>query len=329
MIQLFSRLFRGKKLHKQKAPNQRKKTDGRSTRVVDFLDIASLGVSGSTWQNYQTALRSFQQFNQGKTPVFADLTANRLADYERWLRQQGVCPNTSSCYMRSLRAVYNKAVEKRYIKRGNPFTKVFAGNEKTVKRTLSRRDIGKLQTACLTDEHEEVARNFFLFSLYAMGMPFADMARLKQRQITNGVLTYHRQKTGKKICLKIEPCMARIIEKYARTDTDYLFPILYKVKGGKAVPQGYTTALWQYNRLLKQVAARVRIQTNLTSYVARHSWASMAYQENVDLNIISQALGHTDTQTTRIYIADIENRQIAQANHKILRGLITTPLAKR
>ncbi|WP_373803770.1 tyrosine-type recombinase/integrase, partial [Bacteroides heparinolyticus] len=138
-----------------------------------------------------------------------------------------------------------------------------------------------------------------------MGMPFTDLAHLKQSQVKDGVLTYHRRKTDRPVRVKLEKCMLDILEKYRAEGTDYLFPILYKVKDGKIQSVSYACALNRYNRSLKLLARRAGIAVKLTSYVARHSWASIAYEHGVGLPVISKALGHTDTKTTLIYIEGI------------------------
>ncbi|WP_373724882.1 phage integrase SAM-like domain-containing protein, partial [Bacteroides heparinolyticus] len=99
-----------------------------------FVHAATRGVSRSTADNYRTAVNSFIGFSDGGDVPLSILDAETMRRYERWLHEQGVCPNTSSCYMRSLRAIYNKAVAKRLVKDKTPFKHVFTGNEKTIKR---------------------------------------------------------------------------------------------------------------------------------------------------------------------------------------------------
>lgn len=293
-----------------------------SPTLSGFINTAAQGVSSSTADNYRTAVRSFVRFNGCKDVPLSALNAETLRCYERWLRKQGVCPNTSSCYIRSLRAIYNKAVGKRVISDKAPFKGVFTGNEPTAKRCIGVEEIHKLNL--FSPPHGKEALDFFLFSLYTMGMPFIDMAYLKQSQIKNGVLTYRRCKTGKQIKVTLEPCMLDILAKYKMKGMDYLFPILYKVKSGKTIAVSYSYALNRYNRQLKELAQKAGIKERLTSYVARHSWASIAYENNVDLPIISKALGHANTQTTLVYIEGIKDERLAQANRELLKEYFQT-----
>ncbi len=245
--------------------------------------------------------------------------------------------------MRSLRAIYNKAAAKPLVKDKAPFKGVFTGNERAVKRSIGEKEICKIKS--LSPGPSPIGRgergkrgvgaagagdsaaDFFLFSFYAMGMPFVDLAHLKRSQIKDGVLTYHRRKTGQQVRVTLEPCMIDILDKYATQESEYLFPILYKVergkdgKSGKTMEVPYPLALNRYNRALKALARQARISVSLTSYVARHSWASIAYGRNIDLPVISKALGHTNTQTTLVYISEIDDRQLASANRKLLKGI--------
>ena len=202
-----------------------------------FTDAATKVVSRSTADNYRTAVRSFVRFNGGGDVPLSALNAETLRRYERWLRDRGVCPNTSSCYMRSLRALYNKAAAKRLIRDRTPFKGVFTGNEKTVKRSIGTKEIrGLIQpfsspphgagAGSETSKALSLALDLFLFSFYAMGMPFADLARLRKTQIKDGVLTYSRRKTGRQVRVKLEPCMLDILAKYRTEGTDYLVPLL-------------------------------------------------------------------------------------------------------
>lgn len=295
-----------------------------------FTGAASRGVGRSTAENYRTAVRSFVRFNGGRDVPLSALDAETLRRYERWLREGGVCPNTSSCYLRSLRAIYNKAASKRLVKDRAPFKGLFTGNERTVKRSIGAEEVRRLVLSpfpppCGGGKEKGAAPapgasalDLFLFSFYAMGMPFTDLAHLRKPQVKDGVLTYRRRKTGRQVRVKLEKCMLDILEKYKAEGTDYLFPILYKVKDGKQVAVSYPSALNRYNRSLKLLARQAGIAVNLTSYVARHSWASIAYEHGIGLPVISKALGHTDTKTTLIYIEGIKDERLAEANRGLL-----------
>lgn len=285
----------------------------------------------STAKNYRTAIRSLYRFFQGQQLVtrgttrelmVKDITPELMADYAQWLRQQGISMNTVSCYLRSLRAIYNKVVKQYDLEDRKPFKDLFTGHAKTVKRSATGDDIKRLQ-AMILPKHSalQLFRDIFLFSLYAQGMPFVDVAFLRKEQIRDGLIVYERHKTGQQIVVKIEGCIQEIINRYSRTDSDFVFPIITTHYPAQAYKQ-YQSKLRTYNRHLHQLEKIAGLKGSLTSYVVRHTWASLAYDTDIDLAVIASALGHTNTNTTRIYIRDINNRRLAEANKKVLNRII-------
>lgn len=276
----------------------------------------------STAKNYRTAIRSLRSFLQGHELMVRDVSPELMADYAQWLRQQGISMNTVSCYLRSLRAIYNKVVRRYGLEDLDPFKDLFTGHAKTVKRSASDEDIKRLQ-AMILPRHSvlQLTRDIFFFSLYAQGMPFVDVAFLRNEQIRDGLIVYERHKTGQQIVVKIEGCIQEIINRYSRTDSDFVFPIITTHYPAQAYKQ-YQSKLRTYNRHLHQLEKIAGLKGSLTSYVVRHTWASLAYDTDIDLAVIASALGHTNTNTTRIYIRDINNRRLAEANQKVLNRII-------
>ena len=150
----------------------------------------------STADNYATALRSLLAFHGKKDISFAEVDSRLVDAYGEWLRRKGICKDTLSCYMRSLRAVYNKAVEQGLTEQKEPFVNVFTGISRTRKRSIEKADINKLRAVQVKPgSFMQLVRDVFLFCFYACGMPFVDVAFLKKSQIKGGILVYHRRKT--------------------------------------------------------------------------------------------------------------------------------------
>ncbi len=271
----------------------------------------------STVDNYQTALRSFRKFREAQSGE-AKLDGLLLKRYERWLGSQNLKPNTVSCYLRSLRSLLLKIYGegKRHL-----FDKVYTGMAATDKRSLPIDDIARLKAVKLPRQRFlSLVRDLFLFSFYALGMPFVDMAFLRRQQISDGQLTYYRHKTGQPVTVKIEPCMQEILDRYQSCDREYVFPLLKSTDQQRAY-QEYKQMLNRYNRSLKQLSEKAGVKRHLTSYVSRHTWASTAYQENVDLAVISKALGHANPHHTMIYIRQIDDQRLNEANHHLIDSL--------
>jgi len=284
----------------------------RDALLQQFQRAASCR-SASTMSNYATAIRALSEY-LGDDITLHELTADELGGFERHLQQRGLCLNTISCYMRSLRSLMT-AVDKSM---RTLFSTVYTGNARTEKRSVSTDAVTRLKTLTLKKgSFTELARDIFLFSFYAMGMPFVDVAHLRRSLLQDGCFCYNRQKTGQRVTVIIEPAMQAIISRHAqRAMGDYVFPLLTT-----GTEHEYQTILGRYNRALHRLARLAGIEQNLTSYVVRHTWASTAYAANVDLPVISKALGHTNPQTTLTYIREIDDQRLARANREIIKKI--------
>ena len=272
-----------------------------------------------TSETYTAALKSFMKFRNKQDIPLDGISSDLIQMYEAWLKSREVRMNTISFYMRILRAVYNRAVEKGLVEQKEPFRHVYTGVEKTRKRAISLKDVKKLKNLDLSMKPSlEFARDIFLFSFYTRGMSFIDIAYLRKSDLSNGILTYHRRKTGQLLTIRWENCMKEIVDKYEDKNSKYLLPLLSS--DGDSRKQ-YKNALRLVNYHLKTISKMLNIQDPITMYVARHSWASAAKQNKVPLSIISQGMGHDSEVTTQIYLASLDTSVIDKANKMILNSL--------
>lgn len=272
-----------------------------------------------TSETYTAALASFMKFRERQDILLCEIDCNTMMLYEAWLKSKGICPNTTSFYMRILRAVYNRAVEKELTEQKYPFKHVYTGIGKTVKRAIPLKTIKHIKELDLTlKPHLEYARNMFLFSFYTRGMSFIDMAYLKKSDLKNGIITYRRRKTGQQLTIKWEKCMNDIITKY-RTNitTHYLLPIITNPYSDERAQ--YRNAICRTNVALKEIAKLAGLHIPLTMHVARHCWASVAKSKNIPLSVISEGMGHDSEETTRIYLASLDTSVVDKANSLILK----------
>ena len=274
-----------------------------------------------TSETYAATLSSFMKFRDGQDILLCEIDGDMIMLYEAWLKANGNCPNTTSFYMRILRAVYNRAVEKELTEQRYPFKHVYTGIDKTVKRAVPLKAVKRIKELDLTlKPHLDYARDMFLFSFYTRGMSFIDMAYLKKSDLKNGILAYRRRKTGQQLTIKWEKCMEEIVTKYAGCfATQYLLPIITNLSADERVQ--YRNALYRINTALKEVARLVDISIPLTMYCARHGWASIAKSKNIPLSVISEGMGHDSEETTRIYLASLDTSVVDRANRLILKDL--------
>ncbi len=298
----------------------------RMTKEASFFSfmhgvIAQLKQLGKvrTSETYTATLNSFMAFWEEQDVPLDGLSSDLMLLYEAYLKARGVRMNTISFYMRNLRAVYNRAVEKGLTPQNNPFRHVYTGVDRTVKRAIPIKTIKALKDLDLSMKpSSDFARDMFLFSFYTRGMSFVDMAYLKKSDLQNGILTYRRRKTGQQLTIKWEKCMEEIVAKYPENKTIYLLPII-KEQGNER--RQYDNALHLVNYRLKEFSTMLKLQRPLTMYVARHSWASAAKAKNVPLSVISEGMGHDSEATTQIYLASLETSVVDKANKMIL-GLL-------
>ena len=281
--------------------------------------IHQLGEIGKlrTAERYAVTLNSFKRFLDGKSVPLGNVDATLMMAYEMYLKRMGVCPNTSSYYLRNLRAMYNRAVEQGFTEQRFPFKHVYTGIEKTVKRAVPIEVIRSIRDLDLAlHSSMDWARDMFLFSFYTRGMSFIDMAYLKKKDLQNGLLMYRRQKTGQRLFIKWEAPMQAIINKYDTSGSPYLLPILKN--NGVDERRQYINTVHLINRKLKKIGLQMGLTIPLTTYVARHGWASIARSKNVPVSIISEAMGHDSESTTRIYLASLDTSVIDNANSLVL-----------
>lgn len=263
---------------------------------------------------------------------FSDMDVQWLRSFELYLKRRGNCGNTLGIRFRTLRTLYNRAMADRVVKRDcYPFDEFRPGRfqERTMKRAIAKDDIKRIMSLDLktiTTYHSpylELSRDLFLFSYVSCGMSFIDMAKLTYADISEGRISYRRQKTGKTISFRLQPLAISIIDRYRRpgdAKSDYVFPILDRKLHKTEVQKRdrLHRSLRATNRALHRIGDRLGLQSGLTTYVARHSYATVLKRSGVPTSIISESLGHSSERITQIYLDSFENSQIDNALRNLL-----------
>ena len=285
--------------------------------------IARLQLIGKerTAETYHSTLKSFMKYRQEQDILLEDIDSDLMQMYEAHLQSRGISKNSISFYMRILRAVYNRAVEKELTENRHPFKHVYTGTEKTVKRAILLKSIKQIKNLELPIKSSlDFARDIFLFSFYTRGMSFIDIAFLKKKDLANGILSYRRRKTGQQLFIRWEKCMQEILDKYKENEeSPYMLPIINPQE--KHERQQYKNILYRINKSLKDIGQLIKLPIPLTMYVARHSWASAARSKNIPISVISEGMGHDSEKTTQIYLASLDTAVVDRANRIILKDL--------
>lgn len=245
---------------------------------------------------YDETMKSLKQFSGFRKIRFQDITNSFLNKYEAWLRSRGGTDGGISLKQRTLRALYNKAIERNIIKDVNhPFKtyKISKLKGQGIKKTLDYDQVTKIITFNISRyPHLADARNYFVFSFYTRGMNYTDMIVLKWKDIDSTSVSYIRNKTKGRFVITILPPVRDILNYYQEyaLPTEYVFPII--LKDGLTPPQidnRKKKTLAKFNRDLKEIAKICGINKSLSSYVARHSFANCLKQKGVATDIIGES----------------------------------------
>lgn len=308
----------------QKTSERTKLMESLNTFVSLLVDELALAGRHGTAHSYRSSMKRLSRFTGNTQIPFSALTPCLLKRYEQHLLLEGCKRNTVSLYLRMLRSICNQA-SRRGIVQIPPglFDDVFTGTDTSEKRAVSPSVIRSLHDADLSDYPLlEATRDCFLLSFYLRGIPFVDLIRLRKSDISKDILRYRRSKTDRLLTVSVEPCAWAILKKYASQvkGSPYLLPII--TKEGYAGYRQYQSALRRYNHHLEQLSVRLGLKVKLTSYVARHSWATAAYHQGIPVSVISESLGHASEKVTYTYLASFDNRTLNRANRKVI-ALVT------
>lgn len=277
---------------------------------------------------YKSSYNSINVFTNGNLEIpFSAIDVAWLNKYEKWLRSKGNKETTMSLMFRTLRSAYNKAIDSKCAHKSDyPFNdyRISKFDVSTEKRAIAKADILKFSTDVRSigkQQYVQLSKDIFIFSYLCGGINFTDIANLTKDNIIEGKrLHYIRQKTGKLIKLGLSEEAIQIIRRYAVESKGYLFPILNAQlhKTPQQKQNRIHKMLGKVNKNLKLLAADLGVEANLTTYVARHSFASVLKKSGVNIALISEALGHSDLTTTQIYLDSFDNEQIDNAMKNLL-----------
>ena len=315
---------------------QRTENPVRSMTVGSYLDLFITQLKDENRLGYAESFRGLKSslllYCKSLDIKFSAIDHQWLKGYELHLKKGGKAKNTIGIRFRSLRALYNKAIADEVVKKDYyPFDnfKVSQFHEQTKKRAITREDIKRiidLDLRTITNYRSpylELGRDLFIFSYLSCGINLADMARIRYSDIFNGRLEYHRKKTNKLITCKLQEPALKIIDKYRKkkaSPEDYIFPILDRKvhKTETQIRDKVRKANKAANKALHKIEDKLGLPIDLTTYVARHSFATVLKRSGVSTSIISESLGHSSEKVTQIYLDCFENEQMDNAMKNLL-----------
>ncbi|WP_417201398.1 tyrosine-type recombinase/integrase [Bizionia sp.] len=301
----------------------------KNISVFDFFDykvelLNEAGRTGSA-KAYKDTRDAFFKFCPRKDLKFHEIDMSFLESFEAHSRGRGNIDGGIAVRMRQLRALYNDAISKNIVNASfYPFKsyKITKLKGKSIKRALTRKEIQKIVELDLKEFPKLInSKNYFLFSYFTRGMNFVDMMHLTWDNIHGDNITYIRSKTKGRFSIKVLKPVQKILNAYPKknTPTNYIFPILLKENlTPTQIQNRKAKTLKKFNKDLKEIAVLAGIDKKITSYVARHSFATNLKQVGVSTDIISESMGHQNINITNAYLKEFDSDVINEANEKLL-----------
>lgn len=282
------------------------------------LQIANLLKSNNhyaTYKKYNTVIIKLTDFRKNEDIQFDEITSNFLDAFEAYLVKIGNGVNTVNSNIRTIRAIYYKAIEKGFVDLNkNPFFTYKLKLSIPIKDRLDENEIERIEKLVLTDDPEiENIRNAFLFSFYNAGIRISDILLLKWENIQDGRLVYTMYKTNKELSLKLKDKPLAILEKYKGSEESYIFPFLsdrFDYSDPEFLHKQIGVKTTIFNKYLKYIASRAGISKKVTTHTARHSFANIARQKTDNLYNLSKTLGHSSLKVTEAYLASFDDAAV-------------------
>jgi len=299
--------------------------------LIDFMNgvIVELQREGryATAYIYKYALRAFMQSVGGGEIFWGGLNRYALRHFQAYMEKQQKSYNTISTYIRALRAVYNRAVDRGLLPgEFRLFSNLKTGVNAEKKRALTASQMQQLMHTPQSLPEVREAQDTLSLMLLLQGMPYTDLAHLHKGDLNGDLLTCYRQKTGTELCVKLLPEAMELIEQYRNHESDspYLLNILSGTQSDEAAFEEYRRKLRQLNLYLSKLPGLCGLEgIKVSSYTARHTWATLAKYCHVPEELISEGLGHSSLEVTRTYLKSFEGSEMVKVNNMIINYINT------
>jgi len=287
----------------------------------EFHEGRSLGFTSR--QKVETR---YEKYIAGKPLNFVDITPKWLKKFELHLQKQGKSKSTLGIYVRNIRVLFNLALKVHEVRAEYPFTKYKPKGAEGRKLALTALQISMIANYKTEYPQEQFYRDIFMFSFLANGMNLSDIARLRYSDIVDGEICFVREKTKgeesdeDKLHVTITKNMQSIIDKHGNKTVGYdsfIFPILKPDFNEQKKYSEIKQLVKQVNKYVSRIALVVGITERVSSYVARHSWATIAKNSGTSTEYISESLGHSSIIVTKRYLKSFEKSTREEHSAKI------------
>lgn len=287
--------------------------------------------TASTYTTTISSIKKFLKDNSKPIPKYENVTIEWLKKYEDWMKNNSKSVTTIGINMRNIRTILNIAIENNQLNReAYPFgkRKYKIPASRNIKKALKKEDIKKIFNYIPRHEAEEEARDLWIFSYLCNGINMKDIALLKQKNIIKDKISFNRAKTintqkedNQPIIAYLNEPMRKIIHKWGKrslNQEEYIFSILSLNDNSEDIFRKVKNKVRVINKYMKKIGSRLQIDQKITTYSARHSFATILKNSNTPTEFISEALGHTSLQTTANYLDSFEKEEIIKNQEKLI-----------
>jgi len=280
-----------------------------------------------TAKYYEQILRSIKTYHKEVLKSELDFPLKHidyswLKSYEDWYLERNTKKNSINglaVYMRGIRAVINSARKEKLLEKDHdPFFYYSIKKKATKKRVIKKNDLEKLKLVTPETVWEERAKDYFFASYFLWGISFIDLAFLKVENIENGRMKYIRAKTGRDYSIGINEQLNTLIEKYSKDkdEEDFIFDIIQNGETKEAQYRSAKNALKRFNKALRSLCEKAEIE-KISSYWARHTFATNLKNQEVPTAVIKEMLGHASEKTTQTYLASFADETLDEYSKKV------------
>ena len=279
--------------------------------------------------SYKCAKNSIEKYKNNLT--FADISPPFLKAYDKWMLKEGNSVTTIGIYLRSLRAIYNQQkIDISLYPFGEAKDKYSIPTSRNIKKALTVEEIAKIYSyEAELNSTKEMAKDYWIFLYLCNGMNVKDFCLLKWENIYGDMLTYNRAKTqrskkeSKSISVALKSETFEIIKKWGQPSISknaYIFPHLELEMTTEKQRATYQQLTKTINKYIKKICVELKINENVTTYFARHSFATVLKRSGANISLISDLLGHSSVGVTESYLDGFENEQIQEQTNVLTAG---------
>ncbi len=295
--------------------------------IDQFIRNGQIG----TAKTYELSLKSLKNYCKKESITFASVTVQWLKDYEKFMIiSEKKSQTTVAFYLRNLRAVFNNAIADKVVSPDRyPFgrRKYSIPSSKSTKKALSKEQLKKLWKAKPLTPDQQKAKDFWFFSYYCNGMNPADILSLKYKNLTEETLSFFRAKTAHTnreqtpVLVYMNDFTKKVIKHYGvtpATPETYIFPVIDQ----NASPETQLKQRLNFIRFVNQhfsKFAKAEGINHVSTYYARHSFATAAIRGGASMEAVSEALAHSNLKTTKTYFAGFDNEAKKQMASRLLK----------